>query len=222
MIAPLLDQSIPLDDLADRYAFLDPASGRGRLPIKRVRARSAIVVLAADALSRIFVLESWADRCSTDRLIDRVFETQARWSLRTFGVEANAMQSLFVDTLVLRARERGVRLPIRAVDQSTRLDKAWRIRTAIQPVLADGRLFVQSSSVELLTELRSFPMSATKDLVDALASAIALIPARLAAHQRSSERDALAAYLRADGVSAWQIERRLAEYDRTAEEARRS
>jgi hypothetical protein len=201
--------SLTLDGLTDRYAFLDPASGKTQ--IKRTRARSAIIVIAADPMNRIFVLYAWADRVSTDRIIKQVLQVQEAYAPRLFGCEANAQQSLFADALKLKARDMQRRLPLVPVMQPTKLDKDFRIRAALQSVIADGRLFMQAGQHELRDELLTFPMSPTKDLVDALASAVTMAPTRRTGRQRSSERDALARYLRESGVAASLIERRLAE-----------
>jgi hypothetical protein len=59
-------------------------------------------------------------------------------------------------------------------------------------------------------------MSATLDLVDALASAIALATAAPAPRVISAERAAYASFLRESGVEPWELEEKLAEFDREA------
>lgn len=196
-----------VDDLLDRVAFCDPASGKTEL--KRTRARSAIIVIGQDALARVFVLEAWADRCPTDTLINRIFSTQRAWSVRTFGIEANAMQSLFADAVTREARVTGVRLPVTPVQQPTRIDKDVRIRLALQPAIATGRLVVRADMKDLLTEIEAFPSGQTKDLVDALASALTLMPRRTLQRQQDEELDRLAAYLRERGAAPAVIAERL-------------
>ena len=200
---------VKLADLTERYAFCDPASGRTVL--KHAKARSAIVVLAVDDLSRLFVLHAWATRCPTDRLIDEILKLAEQYRPRLFGIEANAMQVLFADAVMREARYRGKTLPLTAIMQPTKIDKNWRIRTALQPVIAEGRLFVQPTQHELKHELTSFPMSPLKDLVDALASAVTLVPPRTTRVQRDDEREALADYLRRSGMPPAHIEARLQE-----------
>ena len=198
-----------LENLTEAYAFCDPASGKQQL--RRVRARSAIVVIVPDWLQRIFVFYAWAKRCSTDTLIKEILSVNERFKVKLFGVEANAMQSLFVDALRREARHLEKRLPLVPVTQSTKVEKDWRIRSVLQPIIAHGRLFVQPDQHELANELATFPMSATKDLVDALASAISLVPAKSTRKQKDGEQAALARYLRETGASPRHIEERLAE-----------
>ncbi len=197
---------LPLDRLTDVVAFCDPAGNKSGHTLKRVRARAAIVVIGQDALSRIFVLHTWADRCSAGQLTERIFKTQADFKPRTFGVEANAMQALYGEMVAREARFKSLRIPLNPIKQPTNVDKDWRIRTALQPVIGAGRLFLQAHQYELKSELTTFPMATLKDLIDALASAVSLLR-KVAPPQRArDETQQLLAYLRASGAPAWYIE----------------
>lgn len=193
----------------ERYGFTDPASGKGRL--KKQRARQAIVVIATDWLQRIFVIHTWAGRVPTSRYLDRILDANEKYKPRVFGIEANAMQSLFADLVTAAAKERAKRLHFMPVTQPTRVDKDFRIRTTIEPVISDRRLFMLESQTELTGEIRSFPTGLTKDLVDCLASAIALVPKRPLPVQQTQEADDLATYLRNSGAPSWYIQKRVEE-----------
>lgn len=196
---------LPFESLGDRYAFVDPSGGKNRL--KRVAARSAVVVATMDHLERVFALYTWADRCSTERLVAKIIEVGTQFApLKAFGVEANGLQSLFGDTLRTEVRRRGLRIPIVPVHQPTKIDKDFRIRTALQPVIAEGRLFLQPGHHELRAELSAFPMGRTKDLIDALASVVAMLPKRPRVERRTEELEARLRYLRASGAPASHIE----------------
>jgi predicted phage terminase large subunit-like protein len=201
-----------VEQLADRTAFCDPAGGQTL--IKRQRARSAIVVVAQDPLQRIFVLHAWADRVTTDRLYERIFEIQQKFGPRVFGIEANGLQSLFGDGVRREARLSGKRIPLVGVHQTPKLEKTFRNRSCLQPVIAEGRLFIQPHQHELRQELATHPMSPTFDLIDALSSAISLLPKRLAVPEVDDEAANLARYLRRTGAPVWMIERRVEELRR--------
>jgi len=205
---------IPLDQL-EIYAFCDPASGKQ--VIRRVRARSAIVVVGADQLNRVFTLLAWAGRPTTPTLVRKIIEVGDRYQgrLRRFGIEANAMQSLFAELVAHQAKELKKKIPFVPIDQPSKIDKDWRIRTTLQPLMSvdAGRLFVHESQHELKAELLSFPVGATKDLVDALASAVRLVPRRVPQQKKSEEIEALASYLRASGCPPDYISRRIAEVE---------
>jgi hypothetical protein len=167
-------ESVSYSDLLV-YAFIDPAGGK-RQQLKRVRARSAIVVVGADYMERLFVLHTWADRASTPQILEKVFAINERFKPRRFGCEANALQSLFADAIRYIAKERGLRIPLTPVEQPTKITKEFRVRSILQPIIGNGRLFLQPNQHELRTEITAFPTGLTVDLVDALASVAAMVP----------------------------------------------
>jgi predicted phage terminase large subunit-like protein len=192
-------------------AFVDPAGGNSRQALKKVRARSAIVVIGVEPdLQRIFVRHAWAARATTDELVNEMFNVgQMFTGLRQFGIESNAMQALFAGVVMREARAKGIRIPFIEVKQPTNVDKDWRIRSILQPVLAEGRLFLLKNQIELINELRSFPTGKTKDIVDALASAIHMVPMVKPKRLVQTESDnAALAYLRRSGASQEAIEKR--------------
>jgi hypothetical protein len=201
---------LPVEQLADVVAFCDPAGGKQS--IKRTRARTAIVVIGQDWLQRVYVLHTWAERASTDRIIENIFRINTMWRPKIFGIEENGLASLFGGSLRREARFSNMKLNLVGVAQSSKVDKFFRNRSILQPLFAQGRLFMQESQVELRAELESHPMGQTVDLVDALSSGCSLLPKRAAPAIRSAERDALGRYLRASGASPWYIEKRLKEW----------
>jgi len=207
-----MDDSLSLEALSDRAAFCDPSGGK--TVIKKQRARSAIVVVAQDMLQRIFVLHAWAGHVSTDKLYDKIFEINSQFVPRVFGIEANGLQSLFGDGIRREARMSGRRIPLVAVHQPPKLEKTFRNRSVLQPVFAEGRLFMQKHQVELDAELATHPMSPTFDLVDALSSSIALLPKRVRVEEADSEEANLTRYLRKSGAPVWLIEKRVIEHRR--------
>ncbi len=204
---------LPLHELMTITAFADPASGkRGSQAVKRTRARSSIIVLGLDPLFRVFVLHSWGARCSTTQFIDEIYRVEEQWHPKPFGIEANALQTLFVDCMTyIASKYRGRIVPIVPVYQDTHLEKDYRIRTGVQPVIEQGRLFVRQEMSELRSQIRTFPRSPIVDDIDALNSALSLLPKRSKGRQRRSELDDLAAYLRQEGRSPEYIKQRIRE-----------
>lgn len=191
-------------------AFTDPAGGKSSTAkLKRTSARSSIIVIGSDHLCRIFVLHTWAERCPTDVYVEHIYKVNDDFHPKMFGVESNAMQTLFGDMLARESRALKKRVPFVPVPQPTRVDKRWRIRTSLQPVIAEGRLFLQENQLELKAELSTFPMSPTVDLVDGLASAVNLAPRRTAATVKNEAVDALADYLRRSGAAPSYIQQRV-------------
>lgn len=206
--------TLKLSDL-DIYAFLDPAGRKKAQDVKKVRARSAIVIIGADPLRRILVLDTWARKASAITTMEEVFKLNEKWHPKVFGCEANAMQELYAEMLQLEASRRKVSLPLVPVPQPTNIQKEFRIRTTLNPVVGYGRLFLHESQLDLHREIVSFPMLALMDLVDALASAVALVPPKSPPAANRSEREAIAAHLRDQGVAPHLIAARMQEFDRT-------
>src|SRR3990167_7242573 len=88
-----------------RVAFSDPAGGKtSSSKLKRTSARSSIIVIGVDDMCHVFVLHAWAERCPTDRYVEHLFKVNDDFKPKIFGIEANAMQSLFSDMLAREAR----------------------------------------------------------------------------------------------------------------------
>lgn len=189
-----------IDELRPLYGFVDPAAGKADAAIRRVRARSAIIVVGGCQLGRIFVLHAWAARVPTDVLIDTMYTLHDQYRFKVLGVEANAMQSLFVDSIIRDARKCGKEIPFSPVFQPTNREKDFRIRSRLQPLFGAGKLFIPEEFKELRTEIENFPMHPTKDLVDALASAVSLMPVKAPRRAQDDEAIALAKYLRETGA----------------------
>ena len=198
-----------LEDLY-RVAFLDPASSK-KEQTKKMTARSAIVVVGQDPEFRVYVLYAWAARVPVPELVEKMFEVNRAFTPRIFGGESDALQTLFQDAVKMIAEDRGERLPLKGVPHSTRIDKDFRIKSVLQPVIAEGRLILQEHQHELIQELEGFPVFATKDVVDALASAIHELPQKPLQRQKHQEAEALAEYLRQTGAPPEYIRQRVPE-----------
>ena len=153
-------------------AACDPAGGKPTAD----GARSSILVLGRHKeTDQRFVLDYWAQRCYTDTLTDQIFRLASKWKPRRFGVEAIAQQRLYLDSIIREGRERGVRTLFVPTNTSTRVHKERKILDTIAVELSKRRLFVQAGHHDLLEELEGYPTSATCDIIDTLAMAIALL-----------------------------------------------
>lgn len=203
--------SLHKDHLIYTTAFLDPAGGKESR--QRLKARSAIVVVSSDAAERKFVRYSWAERCSTDKLFDKIYEVNSMFDLNEFGIEGNAQQGLFCDSVIKDAREKNIIIPLRVIVHPTTMNKDFRIRTFLQPIVQQGRFFVcEEGQEDFMEEVLSFPMSSIKDLIDACASAVSMIPKQQTSNSRSSEAEAHLKYLRESGASMQAIETAASSY----------
>ena len=193
----------------DKYGFVDLAASKLKNRRSVEGARQAIVIIGVDYLMRVFVLSAWAGRISPTSLCNRIIRTYETWQPRIMGIEANGLQELYGEGVREEARKQLNNPAIIAVYQSTKVDKEFRIRTRIEPIINSGRLLVRDGLDDLRQEIEGFPTARTMDIIDALASAIALLPRRPKQQQKSSEVLQLAAYLRNSGVAPHIIERRI-------------
>lgn len=203
--------TISLDDIQPRFLWLDPASGKSKEAIRSVRARSAIVVVGVDLMQRIWVLDAWAARVGTNEIVKQFVDRVSKWGPVVAAYEDVGQQSLLFDPIMNEAEKQGVMVPLVGVTVTTKVDKNWRIRSILQPLIGAGRLIINQELMELKHEITGFPMSSIKDLIDACASACALVPPPQSVDQISDEEKALAEYLRNSGVAPSQIESRVNE-----------
>jgi hypothetical protein len=124
------------------------------------------------------------------------------------------MQVLFGSIVRDEAKARyGRGIKIVPIYQPTNVDKDYRIRTGIEPVILQGRFFLQSKEIEARTELNGFPTAKTKDIVDAMETCMNQVaPRRAAKKAEDREREEYAAYLRASGVRGSDIEREMGRF----------
>ena len=197
----------------DKFSFLDPASGKKFAEKLKDKARSALVTIAVDRIGRVFVIQAWADRVPTTKLIDKVFEAQRLYQPRRFGCEAGGMQSILTEWINAEKRQRGVKIPLIPVAPNAKIDKDWAIRTALQPLIANGRLFIQKKHFELKSEIMQHPQGRFKDLLDALRNAVALVPRFQTPDRKRFEAEKLRDYLERCNLGKDYIRQRLNELD---------
>jgi len=194
------------------YAFADLAAGKEARAKKRT-ARQVIAVGCRDWLDRWFFIHIWAGRETATQFKGMILDVQERYKPRIFGLEANGMQVLYGSLVREEAKLRGGgRVKMIPVYQPTNVDKDFRIRSGLEPLIAQGRLFILPELVDAWVELRGFPTAQTKDIVDAMETCVRLAPKRPLNKQRDSEREQYAAYLRSTRLSPHLIERKLAEF----------
>lgn len=200
---------IQIDQL-ELYAYADPAAGKEARRSRSRRARQCIVVGARDWLFRWFWPYIWAGRETASDFKERILSVQEEWSPRKFGLEANGMQVLFGALVREEAKERFGRVKMVPVYVPTNVDKNFRIRTGLEPLILQGRFFLQSKEIEARSELQGFPTALTKDIVDAMELCVDQVaPKRVVKNEDNAEREVFAAYLRKSGMPAGQIEQEL-------------
>lgn len=175
-----------------------------------------VVGLSTD--ERIWVLDTWAKRAGTQEIVEMLLNFCERWNPLIAAYEDVAQQSLLWDPILQASLTRGITVPLTGVKVRTTVDKNWRIRSILQPLIGQGRLMVQAQHRDLIAEITQFPMSNLKDLIDALAGACSLIRPPVRQGQRAQSSRDLARWLRETGMSPDEIEREVSRVGRELSE----
>jgi hypothetical protein len=197
----------------EKYGFADPAAG-AELITKRRSARQAIVISARDHLERWFEIYSWAGKVTPTEFKEKIFAAYEIYRPRRFGIEANGMQVLFGSLLRKEAENLFVEKPkFIPIYQPTKVTKQFRIRTGLEPVINEGRLFLQSKISPLALEIGGFPTGDTVDLVDCLETIISRVAPKFQnVHVRDQNVERYAAYLRATGCPGHLLEAKIEQF----------
>lgn len=198
---------VSLASIPRPYAYLDPASGRKQA--KRPGARSAIIVASHIPPAYVWVRHAWAARASTTEITEEVFNVWAIFQPVQIAIETAGQQYLLYSHIMDEAIRRGIRLPLVEGRQYTEDAKDARIAETVQPLTAQGRLCVQSHHIHLRDELADFPRGATKDLLDALAGCLSIMPKPQPVLGAHDEHQAIRDYLARAHVPLHQIDRAL-------------
>jgi len=204
-------QSIPLESL-EIYAYADLAAGKDARN-KRRRARQCIVVGARDWFDRWFFPHIWAGRETASTFKDMILNTQEEWNPRRFGLEANGMQVLFGRLVREEALLRFGNIKMLPIYQPTNVEKTYRIRTGFEPLILQGRCFLQENEIEARAEIAGFPTAATRDIIDAMETLVNRVaPKQTVQRAEDHEEAEYAKYLRASGMPAHKIKDAVVKY----------
>ena len=191
----------------------DPASGRKKS--KNKNARSALIVACAAPPAYIFVLHAWAARASTTEITEQIFLVNALYHPVEIAIETAGQQYLLYSHLVDEAQRRGIRLPVVEGKEYTEDAKDARITSAIQPLMAQGRLCIQAHQTDLREEAVDFPRGSTKDLLDALSGCVGRIPKPQPVKSSHDNLTAISNYLVRARVPQFQRDAYIATLQRT-------
>ena len=182
------DKVIPLSS-CDLLIAGDPAASERYMSAKT--SRSAIGVIATDSHNNHFILSLHADYVKATKMFDWMFAEKKKFSEYIRGTFLESMGAFKMLVPILREEEtrRGINLNLRPVYVSG--EKEARIRTIIQPVLEQGRLYIDENFYDLFwDEQRAFPQSQRKDILDMVSLGIKASIRPLSEIERTEQRRA--------------------------------
>jgi phage terminase large subunit-like protein len=163
-------ETIYLGD-CDVLVLNDPAGTEKYISART--SRSAVGVVAQDPKGRFFLCWLRADYVSVSRMFDWLFEASDKFAdyRRATYLEANGPFKVLIDPLRKEERERKKILNLRPFTAAG--DKDARIRNNLEPLLKKGQLYVLTSDLlKVMEEVRGFPNSRKKDILDMLSSGV--------------------------------------------------
>lgn len=150
------------------YGACDPSLGR----LGKKGDYTAIITLLRDADTGIlYLIDADIRHLKPDAIIEAIIQHHRIRGYSTFAMETNQFQQFLSDELKRRSALVSVYVPVEDVHQST--DKDGRIQS-LQPLIRSGKLRLSRRHVELLKQLRQFPMGAHNDGPDALHMAVSV------------------------------------------------
>src|SRR5208337_3397894 len=158
----------------------DPSSGK----LTTSGAQNAIVVVGQLDDGRAFVVDEWAERCSSDVLTEKIFMYNRRWKTKRFGIDSTGQQNLYFQAVNKEANLRRERICLVPVEFKSNEQKEFRITVNVQRWMHNGLLFVSEHCKKLLRQLEVYPTGTLCDLADALAAALGLLRDPLASRAK--------------------------------------
>lgn len=147
--------------------IVDPAGWGGKA--KEGRSNSVVLVAGAHE-GKLYALDYYKGRGNPSEVIDEMFRLSREWETPFIYVETVAWQEGLKFFFEKEAIESQNWLVVEDIRPGRQESKDTRIR-GLQPFAKNGALILAPWMRDLISELRDFPFSATKDLADALAYA---------------------------------------------------
>lgn len=122
------------------------------------RCRHAITVSGIQRNPfRIYLLDCWAESCSYEGLVQKIYELASYWQLRECWLEVVAAQRYLKLYLDYRNNIEKRKLSIRPLKTDTTANAKGRRIEALGPFLAEGQVWVRRSAhTEFIKELSSY------------------------------------------------------------------
>jgi hypothetical protein len=160
-----------LEKLSNMFVIqaLDPAGSKKYVDART--SKSACVVVARSCHNDFFVIEAKDGYVEITKAIEWMFGHEERYEkyLRRTVMETQGAFKMLGPLVRTEEHNRGRFLALREVSATG--DKEARIRTALQPLLDAGRLFVKKGLLNVVEQIKRFPCK-QMDIVDALTMAI--------------------------------------------------
>jgi hypothetical protein len=120
---------------------------------------------------RMYLLDSWAESCTYEKLVAKIYELAAYWRLTEFWLETVAAQKILKFYLEYRNRIEGHVLKVNELKIDYSPNAKVRRIEGLNPWFAEHRFFTQRRFKDFAMEYKSFPYGKTLDILDTVAYA---------------------------------------------------
>jgi predicted phage terminase large subunit-like protein len=151
--------------------FIDPSMG------KKGGDYSAIIILAIDENSQVYVVLADIQKRHPDLIISDAITHAGTYDVKTIGVEENQFQEYFKDNFAKAVADLQLNIMIKGIRQNS--DKLLRIQS-LQPDIKNARVKFKRDQQKLIEQLVNFPSADHDDGPDALEGAMAMLGRRSA------------------------------------------
>jgi predicted phage terminase large subunit-like protein len=148
--------------------------------------RNAVTTVGVTPWNEAIVLDSWAKRCTSIEVIDKLFRLKDRFSPRVYGIEDVGYQKTLKTFVRQEMNDRHTYLNIQPLP--ARGKKEQRIRS-LQPYMATGRIFVRANQHILRNEMAEFPLGEHDDAVEGLSMHTMLFRGQMSPMARSRYKE---------------------------------
>ena len=146
-----------------RFGFIDPAIGQ-----KDHNDYTGIAVIDVDTDGVWYLRVANRYRLTPSEIVDKMFELQDEWQLKSLGVESVAYQEALLYLLSERMRATKKIVPVTGIKRN-QTSKQTRI-LGLVPRFEWGRLLISQGMTDFEDEYESFPRAGHDDILDAIAS----------------------------------------------------
>jgi len=150
------------------YMTVDPAYST-----KRTASFAAIAVSGVLPTGEVFLIDALRGQWGGQGLLRKIVDLVRKYKmhLKTIGIEATGTQAAFIDDVRKELRNAELFVAVDPLLPGGMASKDDRIRFHLQRYLATKKLYIRSDMQDFERELRHFPLSKMKDLLDATAYA---------------------------------------------------
>jgi predicted phage terminase large subunit-like protein len=166
-----------------RVLFWDPAMSEAE---QKKNARNAMIVMFKDVKGRLFLPEAFIERKNPTLLFSKFISLHQRYEIQHAAIEDVGFQRTLKFPLFYEMRQ--VNYTFSVLEQAPIASKHARIRT-LAPFVENHMLYVRRGGLgvkEFVDELKTFPLTATVDALDAGAACLPLLGM---VHSEQGQRD---------------------------------